>query len=51
VTAEKVRRLRRLAVRWLAAHPDRRDRPVRFDVIGVERGPGGVRVEHRRGGF
>jgi putative endonuclease len=51
VTAEKVRRLRRLAVRWLAAHPDRRDRPVRFDVIGVERGPGGVRVEHRRGAF
>lgn len=51
VTAEKVRRLRRLAARWLAAHPDRRGFPVRFDVVSVRREAGRVRVGHLRGAF
>jgi putative endonuclease len=51
VTAEKVRRLRRLAARWLAAHPDRRGVPVRFDVVSVRREAGRVRVGHLRGAF
>jgi putative endonuclease len=40
VTAAKQRRLRTLALRWLAAHPDRRATELRFDVASVlaERG-------------
>jgi len=51
VGAAKVRRLRRLAARWLAetaAHP----REVRFDVVSVlpqTRGP--ARIEHIRAAF
>ena len=35
VTVTKQRRLRTLATRWLAAHPDRRARTLRFDVASV----------------
>jgi len=35
VTAVKQLRLRRLAMQWLAAHPERRGRELRFDVAGV----------------
>jgi putative endonuclease len=40
VTVSKQRRLRTLALRWLAAHPDRRANELRFDVASVlaERG-------------
>jgi putative endonuclease len=40
VTVSKQRRLRTLALRWLAAHPDRRAAELRFDVASVlaERG-------------
>jgi putative endonuclease len=51
VTGEKVRRLRRLAARWLASHPERASSSVRFDVVSVVRGRGGVRVEHLQGAF
>jgi putative endonuclease len=36
VTAEKMRRLRRAAVAWLASHPEQGGCDVRFDVV-VER--------------
>jgi putative endonuclease len=36
VTAEKMRRLRRAAVAWLATHPEHGGCDVRFDVV-VER--------------
>jgi putative endonuclease len=36
VTAEKVRRVRRAAVAWLATHPEHGGCDVRFDVV-VER--------------
>ena len=51
VVGAKVRRLRRLAARWLA---DTRIRPreVRFDVVSVLPQPrGAARVEHLRGAF
>src|ERR1700712_45333 len=48
-TAEKVHRIRRLAVRWLEAHPEHTPASLRFDVIGVLRGPAGVEVRHLRG--
>jgi putative endonuclease len=51
VTAEKVRRIRRLAVRWLEAHPEHTPAPVRFDVVGVLRGRNGVEVRHLRNAF
>jgi putative endonuclease len=51
VTADKVRRVRRLAVAWLAAHPGQGHAFVRFDVVSVVRAPGGVTVEHLRGAF
>jgi putative endonuclease len=65
VTADKVRRIRRLAVLWLAAHsgtdaaPEGRDSYrgsrghsiVRFDVVSVLRSRNGVTVEHLRGAF
>lgn len=40
VTAVKQRRLRTLALRWLAEHPAYRSRDLRFDVVSVlaERG-------------
>ena len=41
VTAEKQRRLRRAAAAWLAAHPQLRGLPVRFDVVAVS--PAGLR--------
>lgn len=54
VDRRKVARLRRLAVRWMAAHRDT-DRfwaAVRFDVVAVVRRPsGGPDVEHLRGAF
>jgi putative endonuclease len=43
VTATKQRRLRMLAVRWLAEHDTRR-RTLRFDVASVTRGPDGQLV-------
>lgn len=51
VTGEKVRRLRRLAVRWLEAHPEHGPAPVRFDVVSVLRGRDGVEVSHLRAAF
>ncbi|MDT5040221.1 MAG: putative endonuclease [Actinoplanes sp.] len=51
IGAAKVRRLRRLAARWLAespAHP----REIRFDVVAVLPQPrGAARIEHVRGAF
>jgi putative endonuclease len=59
VTADKTRRIRRLAVLWLAAHPrseggqsGSRGYPVvRFDVVSVLRTRDGVTVDHLRGAF
>jgi putative endonuclease len=51
VTAQKAQRIRRLAVAWLAAHPGQGNASVRFDVVSVLRGAGGVTVEHLRGAF
>ena len=51
VTAAKQRRLRRLAVRWLAEHPGCGWSAVRFDVVTVLRRPGRVEVQHLRGAF
>lgn len=51
VTADKARRIRRLAVAWLAAHPGQGHATVRFDVVSVLRGSSGVTVEHLRGAF
>lgn len=51
VRAEKVRRLRRLALRWLAAH-EVSWRDLRFDVVTVlRRSEGGLVVRHLRGAF
>ncbi|MBL7497033.1 YraN family protein [Frankia sp. CNm7] len=55
VAGRKAARVRRLATRWLAAHPQLRG-PVRFDLLAVSRDVapgqvGSVRVEHRRGAF
>lgn len=48
----KAARIRRLAVRWLAAHDERRWHEVRFDVVAVVRNaPGGPDVRHLRGAF
>jgi putative endonuclease len=51
VTADKVRRVRRLAARWLAAHPEQTPAAIRFDVVSVVRDRGGVRVVHLPGAF
>lgn len=51
VTADKARRIRRLAVAWLAAHPGEGHAFIRFDVVSVLRAAGGVTVEHLRGAF
>ena len=49
VSRLKRNRLRRLAVRWLAAHGVRFEQ-VRIDVLGVAREPaGGFTIEHVRG--
>jgi putative endonuclease len=40
VTVSKQRRLRTLALRWLADHPDHRARTLRFDVASVLTAPG-----------
>ncbi len=49
ITRAKRRRLRRLAVRWLAANGVLFDE-VRIDVIGLTRDPaGGFTIEHVRG--
>lgn len=48
VTEEKTRRLRRLAVRWLAE--THRKGPLRIDVVGVHRySDKPLRVEHLKG--
>lgn len=50
VTWEKAARLRRLAARWLAAHPECRGGSVRIDVVGVLRSDAAPTViEHVRG--
>jgi putative endonuclease len=51
VGADKQRRLRRLAVRWLGEHPELGPCALRFDVVSVVRGPGGVDVSQLRGAF
>lgn len=49
ITRAKQRRLRRLAVRWLAANGVLFDE-VRIDVVGLTRDPaGGFTIEHVRG--
>jgi len=49
VTRRKVRRLRRLAVRWVTAHGVIFDE-LRVDVVGILRSPdGGFTIEHVRG--
>lgn len=49
VTARKLSRLRRLAVRWIVAHGVLFDE-VRVDVVGITQdGGGGFRLEHVRG--
>jgi putative endonuclease len=51
VTATKVRRVRSLAARWLAANPHARGE-VRFDVLSVwPQRSGAAAVEHLRGAF
>jgi putative endonuclease len=52
VNARKSARLRRLALRWLAEHPERHWPEVRFDVVAVVRcAPGAPTVRHIRGAF
>jgi putative endonuclease len=50
VVAAKAARLRRLALRWLAAH-DLGWRELRFDVVTVLRRDEGLLVRHLRGAF
>ncbi len=50
VNPEKATRIRRLALRWLAANGVS-GRELRFDVVTVLRGADGVRVRHLRGAF
>jgi putative endonuclease len=49
VSAEKTRRLRRLAARWLAVRGVGDRREIRFDVVSVLLGGDTVGVEHLRG--
>lgn len=52
VVPAKAARLRRLAARWLLAHPERYWPQIRFDVVGVvRRTPNGPSVNHLRGAF
>jgi putative endonuclease len=44
----KVRRLRRLALAWLAAHPAGAAE-LRFDVVTVVRGRAGLTIRHLKG--
>jgi putative endonuclease len=47
ITAMKAARLRRLTVRWLAAHGIAQSAAVRIDVIGLVRaGPGRFDIDH-----
>src|SRR5579875_1548069 len=47
IRPDKAARIRRLAVHWLAAHPQRRAAELRFDVVAVVRNaPGGPEVRH-----
>ncbi|MBI3689076.1 MAG: YraN family protein [Actinobacteria bacterium] len=46
----KAGRVRRLALRWLAAH-EHAAVELRFDVVTVLRGSGGLRVRHLPGAF
>ncbi|UFU08400.1 YraN family protein [Ruania halotolerans] len=49
VTAAKLRRLRRLAAQWLAAH-EVRPAGIRLDVVAIWRPDGApIRVQHLRG--
>ena len=49
ITRQKLRRLRRLAVRWVVAHGVIFDE-IRVDVVGVLRAPSGeFTIEHVRG--
>jgi putative endonuclease len=50
VTAGKRRRLVR-AARLYAARFGLSESPLRFDVVSIDEGPGGVRVRHDRGAF
>lgn len=52
VSRAKAARVRRLAVRWLAAHPEQRWSEIRFDVVSiVRRGADGPEVRMLRGAF
>jgi putative endonuclease len=52
VVPAKAARLRRLALRWLAAHSDGYYPSLRFDVVAVVRtGPDGPTVRHLKGAF
>ncbi|MGI5178330.1 YraN family protein [Dactylosporangium sp. CA-152071] len=51
VSADKARRVRRLAARWLATHGADDRRQVRFDVVAVLLGADTVGVRHLRGVF
>lgn len=52
VSAAKAGRLRRLALRWLAEHPDPYWPELRFDVVAIVRcAAGGPTVRHIRGAF
>jgi putative endonuclease len=50
VGPDKAARIRRLALRWLAANGVS-GRELRFDLVTVLRTPEGVRVRHLRGAF
>ncbi|HSV64561.1 MAG TPA: YraN family protein [Mycobacteriales bacterium] len=50
VVGRKAERLRRLALRWLAAH-EISCRDLRFDVVTVLRTDDGLRVRHLRAAF
>ena len=51
VARDKIRRLRRLAGRWLTAH-DVRPQQVRYDVVAVTAPPrGAAQIEHLRAAF
>ncbi len=48
----KARRIRGLALRWLAEHPERRGSVLRFDVVSVVRRRGWApELVHLRGAF
>jgi putative endonuclease len=50
VTMGKRRRVVR-AARLYAATRGLSEQPIRFDVVSIERGPGGDRIRHDRGAF